>query len=231
MGGTRRWGSSVIVFADDGEVLIAHEPKAGSRRASPFAWQRDCRSCLWLSHKSSALEMSPTRTADATATPQTHAESTWATRRSLDRLTTNGRRRGLMRQPRLIAIPTIVERGPIGSSCAADVVPMHRMQRVEPSGASVVRPGRERPTRAGGARIDVQATAPEQVEGRFGGRTRRRIALQERRSRLLFVDETHGRACDAQLAAADVRTSVDARGRCGRRARDRAHGQRCRTRS
>jgi hypothetical protein len=59
------------------------------------------------------------------------------------------------------------------------------------------RPGRERPTRAGGARIDVQATAPEQVEGRSGGRTRRRIALQERRSRLLFVDETHGRARDA----------------------------------
>ena len=29
----------------------------------------------------------------------------------------------------LIAIATIVERGPIGSSCAADVVPMHRMQR------------------------------------------------------------------------------------------------------
>jgi hypothetical protein len=41
----------------------------------------------------------------------------------------------------LIAIATIVERGPIGSSCAADVVPMHRMQRVGPSGASVVRPG------------------------------------------------------------------------------------------
>jgi hypothetical protein len=37
-------------------------------------------------------------------------------------------------QPRrffwLIAIATIVERVPIGSSCAADVVPMLRMQRV-----------------------------------------------------------------------------------------------------
>jgi hypothetical protein len=52
-----------------------------------------------------------------------------------------GRHR-LMRQPRLIAIATIVERGPIGSSCAANVVPMHRMQRVGPSGASVVRPER-----------------------------------------------------------------------------------------
>ena len=42
----------------------------------------------------------------------------------------------------LIAVATIVERGPIGSSCAADVVPMHRMQRVEPSGASAVVPCR-----------------------------------------------------------------------------------------
>lgn len=47
-----------------------------------------------------------------------------------------------MRQPRLIAMATIVERGPIGRSCAADVVPMHRMQRVGPSGAPVVRPQR-----------------------------------------------------------------------------------------
>jgi hypothetical protein len=48
----------------------------------------------------------------------------------------------------LIAIATIVERGPVGSSCAADVVRMHRMQRVGPSGASGVRPEREpAPTR------------------------------------------------------------------------------------
>jgi hypothetical protein len=36
----------------------------------------------------------------------------------------------------------IVERGPIGSSCTADVVPMQRMQRAGPSAASVVRPRR-----------------------------------------------------------------------------------------
>ena len=44
----------------------------------------------------------------------------------------------------LTAIATIVQRAPIWSSCAADVVPMHRMQRVGPSGASVVRPKRAR---------------------------------------------------------------------------------------
>jgi hypothetical protein len=60
------------------------------------------RSCLrlWLSHKSKALEISPTRTLSATATPPPHAEST----RSLDATTTNCRRRGLMRQPRLAAL-------------------------------------------------------------------------------------------------------------------------------
>src|SRR5215217_5196856 len=45
----------------------------------------------------------------------------------------------------LDAIATIVERGPIGSSCAADVVPMHRVEEVRPSGASVGRPMRKRP--------------------------------------------------------------------------------------
>jgi hypothetical protein len=70
-----------------------------------------CRFRLWLSHKSNALEISPTTTAGATATPRPHAESTWAAGRSLDRPTTKGRRRRLMRQPSLDPIaPTAARR-------------------------------------------------------------------------------------------------------------------------
>src|SRR3954466_6111716 len=41
-----------------------------------------------------------------------------------------------------LQIGTIVARGPSGSSCARDVVSIHRMQPVGPSGLSLARPGR-----------------------------------------------------------------------------------------
>src|SRR5215211_2314886 len=89
--------------------LVAKQ-QPGLVGTAAFAWlhysaaaKPECCSVRWLSHKSKALEISPTRTAGATATAPPEAESIWAARRSLDRPTTHGRRRGLMRQPRLIA--------------------------------------------------------------------------------------------------------------------------------
>ena len=59
---------------------------------------------------------------------------------------------GLSRAPRWTA--PIVERVPIGSSCATDVAPTYRMQRVRPRGASVVRRGSSEPVASVFARDD-----------------------------------------------------------------------------
>src|SRR4051794_33868774 len=64
--------------------------------------------------------------------------------------------------PCLIAIAAIVERGPIGSLCAADVVPMHRMRRVGAGGAP-----RLRPAQAGGWL--QRGTTPSSRRGGGGG--------------------------------------------------------------
>jgi hypothetical protein len=53
----------------------------------------------WLSHKSRALERSPTRMLNARRRVDRDAESSGGRARSLDESTTNGRHRGLMRQP------------------------------------------------------------------------------------------------------------------------------------
>jgi hypothetical protein len=71
-----------------------------------------------LSRKSTPLEISPTRTVDATATPRPHAESNVGAPRSLDRPTTNDRRRGLMRQPGLSATVPLVPDSKVSRRCA-----------------------------------------------------------------------------------------------------------------
>jgi hypothetical protein len=82
---------------------------------------------------------------------------------------------GVARESVLLLVPhaiaTIVERGPIASACAADVVPMRRTQRVRPSGASL-------PTRSA-VRL---ASARRVLRARLSGRLRARTGAS-------FVDE------------------------------------------
>jgi hypothetical protein len=96
-------------------------------RSDGGAPQPSFRFCLWLSHRSTALEESPT----------THAESTWPALLSLDRSTTNGRPPRLVRQPRLeaaagprraAAARKLVRRRPAGW-----VTPARRYEKTPPS--------------------------------------------------------------------------------------------------
>ena len=130
----------------------------------------NCSSCLWLSHKSRALERSPTRVADATPAPRPDAEITVSGAPVVGQID-NERPSS---QTYATATPHCDSDGAQADSdqklAPADVVPMHRMQRVGPSVASV-----GRPLRASALRL-------ESVASRLGcrvsprGVARRRVA-------------------------------------------------------